>query len=128
MPFGIRSATEVMQKRNHQAFGDIEGVHVIADDLIIGASTPEEHDRILKKVLNRAREENVKFTIRKIQFRLPKVLYMGNIFTPEGMKPDPSKVQAIVDIPQPTDKPAPQRLLGMVLVPCIVHPKGNRHH
>ena len=32
MPFGICSASEVMQKRNEIVFGDIDGVYVIADD------------------------------------------------------------------------------------------------
>ena len=38
MPFGISSASEVMQKRNEQTFSDIVGVHIIADDMIIAAS------------------------------------------------------------------------------------------
>ena len=43
-----------MQKRNEETFGDISGVHVIADDLIIAAATEQEHDAILRKVLDRA--------------------------------------------------------------------------
>ena len=56
------TASEVLQKRTYKAFGDIEGVHVIADDMIIAAATEEEHDQILLKVLKRAREQNIKFT------------------------------------------------------------------
>ena len=37
MPFGISSAREVMQKRNEEAFADIQCVNIIADDLIIAA-------------------------------------------------------------------------------------------
>ena len=37
MPFGICSASEVMQKRNETVFGDIDGVYVIADDIIVAA-------------------------------------------------------------------------------------------
>ena len=37
MPFGLSSASEVMQKRNEDTFGDIHGVHIIAYDLIIAA-------------------------------------------------------------------------------------------
>ena len=47
MHFGISSASEVMQKRNRETFGDISGVHVIADDLIVAADTEQEHDVIL---------------------------------------------------------------------------------
>ena len=38
MPFGICSASEIMQKRNEETFGDIAGVHVIADDMIVAAA------------------------------------------------------------------------------------------
>ena len=39
---------------------------------------------------------------------------MGHLITAEGLRPDPDKVSAIVDMPSPTDKQAVQRFLGMV--------------
>ena len=36
--------------RFHQLFGDIEGVHVVFDYLIIGGKDDAEHDSILKLV------------------------------------------------------------------------------
>ena len=62
MAFGISSGSEVMQKRNGEAFSDIQGVHVIADDLMISAKDETEHDAIVSKVFERARQQNVKFT------------------------------------------------------------------
>ena len=50
MPFGILSASEIIQKRNHKTFGDIPGVQVIADNMIITASTIAEHDQMLHKL------------------------------------------------------------------------------
>ena len=38
---------------------------------------------------------------------------MGNLVTSEGLKPDEKKLDAILNMPQPTDVPALQRLLGM---------------
>ena len=40
-------------------FGDMQGVEVIADDRIIAEATEEEHDRLLRNVMPRAREQNV---------------------------------------------------------------------
>ena len=37
MLFGILFASETMQKRNEETFEDINGVHVIADDLTVAA-------------------------------------------------------------------------------------------
>ena len=59
MPFGIKSASEVMQKRNEKAFSDIPGVHVIADDVIVAAANEREHDAILHKLMQRAHEQNI---------------------------------------------------------------------
>ena len=50
MPFGRLSASEIMHKRNQEAFSNIPGVQVIADNMIIAAETVEEHDQILHKV------------------------------------------------------------------------------
>lgn len=46
---------------NSEAFGDIQGVYINADDMIITASTEKEHDKIIQKVIARANEANVKF-------------------------------------------------------------------
>ena len=114
MPFGLNSASEVFQKRNEEAFEGIEGIHIVADDIIIAASDVTEHDRILHKVLQRAVERNVKLNFDKLQLRVSEVKYLGTIITHEGMKPDPPKVKAITEIPVPQDKAAVRRLLGMI--------------
>ena len=54
MPFGIGSASEVMQKRNEETFADIPGVRIIADDMIISAKDETEHDAIVRKVVQMA--------------------------------------------------------------------------
>lgn len=121
LPFGISSASEVFQKKNIQTFGDIQGVHMITDDMIIAGADEAEHDEILQKVMNRAKEKNIKFNRDKIQFKVNEVKYMGCILGQDGMKPDPEKVKAIVQMPQPEDKKGVQRLLGTVnfLAPFI---------
>ena len=114
MPFGLASASEVFQKRNEAAFDGIDGVHIMADDIIIAAATVEEHDIILRKVLVRAGDRNVKFNLDKLQLRVNSVKYLGTIVSDEGIKPDPAKVSAIVNMPLPNDKAALRRLLGIV--------------
>ena len=70
MPFGISCASEVAQKMVEKHFGDISGALPIFDDIIIGGRDEQEHDVILRKVLTRARERNIKFKRDKIQFRV----------------------------------------------------------
>ena len=51
---------------------------------------------------------------RKIQFKVTTVTYMGNTVTKDGMRPDPDKFDAIVNMPTPTDRHGMLRLLGMI--------------
>ena len=114
MPFGLKSASEVFQKRNEAAFEGIEGIHIVADDIIIAASNVEEYNKIFTEVLQRAAARNVKLNFDKLQLRVSEVKYLGTIITHEGMKPDPAKVKAIAEMPTPHDKAAFRRLLGMI--------------
>ncbi|XP_041439819.1 uncharacterized protein K02A2.6-like [Xenopus laevis] len=114
LPFGIRSASEVFQQKNFESFGDIEGVHIIADDMIIASNSKEEHDAILQRVMDRARKLKVKLNKDKHQYQVSKVHYMGHIISSEGVMPDPDKVKAISEMPSPHDKKSLQRLLGMI--------------
>ena len=43
-----------------------------------------------------------------------RLTYMGNIVTKDGMRPDPDKIEAIVNMPKPTDKHGLLCLLGMI--------------
>ena len=114
LPFGINSAQEVFHKRVSQLFEDIEGVATYIDDILIFAKDKEEHDRRLRKVLQRAREVNLRFNIEKSKIGIRQVKYLGHTLSQEGLKPDPSKVQAIAEMETPTDKQAVERLLGMI--------------
>ena len=40
--------------------------------------------------------------------------YMGHIFSPDGLRPDPAKIKAITDMPSPDGPAATRRFLGMV--------------
>ena len=121
MPFGISSAAEVLQRKAHQVFGDISGVHIIADDMLIAAENEAEHDQIMRRVLERGIQKNIKFNFSKLKLKQPSVEYNGVIISAQGQRPDPKKVNAITEMPDPTDKEGVRRLIGMVnyLTPFI---------
>ena len=58
MPFGISSASEVLQQRNDDTFGGIPNVSIVADDLIIAGKDEHEHDAALIHVMERAKAKN----------------------------------------------------------------------
>ena len=114
LPFGISSAPEVFQRVMHQMFDSIDGCEIIVDDILVWGATEEEHDERVVRVLNRAREINLKLKKEKTKIKCTTVDYMGPKITSEGLKPDPEKVQAILQMPTPKDKKDLQRFLGMV--------------
>ena len=114
LPFGIKSAPEVYQRVMEELFGGIEGCEVIADDLMVWGRNNEEHDQRLKKVLDRAREVQLKLNQKKCKIRVTEVSYIGHTFTSDGVKPDQRKVQAILMMPEPKMKQDLQRFIGMI--------------
>lgn len=59
----------------------------------------EDHDRRLIALMERCTRENIKLNPDKLQFKLREVKFMGNIITPTGIKADPGKVTAIIQMP-----------------------------
>ncbi|CAB3989621.1 Hypothetical predicted protein [Paramuricea clavata] len=105
MPFGIHSGQEVFHKRIDELFQDLDGVETDIGDILVWGTTIEEHNERLEKVLQRARQSNLKLNPDKCQIRRTKVLYIGHVLTIDGVKPDASKLKA---------KHGIQRLLRMV--------------
>lgn len=49
-----------------------------------------------------------------MEFRVPKVRYVGHLITNSGIKVDPEKVRVIVDMPAPKDESGVKHILGVV--------------
>ena len=114
LPFGFNSSNEVFQKKMQFAFEGIEGAEVIYDDLLVCGKDEESHDRALRNVLERAREKGVKLKRQKCRIKIPEVVYIGDKISKDGIKPDESKIEAILNMPGPQNKKDVERLLGMV--------------
>ena len=99
---------------------NLNGIEAIVDDILcVGEgdtyeSAVEDHDKKLIALLERCREKNIKLNPKMLQLRKQEVPYIGHSLTPDGLKPDPNKVKAILKMPTPTEKQSLQRLLGMI--------------
>ncbi|GFY74920.1 transposon Tf2-9 polyprotein [Trichonephila inaurata madagascariensis] len=80
------------------------------DDIAIGSSTVEEHCRLLRRTLLKARKAGLKFNVLKTQLSQTSVNYLSHALSDEGIKPDPKKIRAIEE----SLTPNLQRILGMV--------------
>lgn len=133
MPFGIKPAMEIYQKRQHLLLQGLEGVVCIADDILVFGSgeTMEEaiadHDINLKKLLIRIRKENLKLNRDKLRLCQDSVKFFGHIINSKGIMPDPDKVKAIREMPKPENKDDVLRFLGMVTYLSKFIPNLSEH-
>lgn len=65
-------------------------------------------------MIDRCKERNIKLNPDKLKLGLEYVTYFGHFISKQGLSVDPSKIQAIREMPTPTNRQAVQRLLGMV--------------
>jgi len=120
LPFGIKSAPEVFQRYMTEMLEGIPGAHpingtdAIVDDILVWGSTLEEHDERLRQVLERARQHNLKLNKKKCQLRKDEVAYVGHVITKDGLKPDPEKVRAVVEMKPPQNLKELRTFLGFV--------------
>ena len=120
MPFSVSLTPEEFESNLQEKLADLEGVEVIQDDIIVmGFGETQEqavlnHDENLIKLLERARKVNLRLNSLKMEQRKPEVKFMQHVISKEGLKPDPAKVKAVEDMPQPSCKQEVLSLLGFV--------------
>ena len=98
LPFGLKVASDVFQGRLNRVVKLLEGIHGIADDILTHGDTKIQHDIRLLTLLETARMDNLSLNPNKIQFKSTDCKFFGHRLTPEGLKPDPEKIKAIVDM------------------------------
>ena len=103
-----------------QHLEELEGVEVIADDFLIAGFGNTEHEvnqsleRNERAFLEKCRLWNLKLNRAKVTWHQPSVKFMGHLLTSQGLMPDPEKIQAILQMPEPEDVTALKPFLGMV--------------
>src|SRR6185437_4118841 len=121
MPMGITNAPATFQRLIDRALEGIEGryAHGYLDDIMVFSDTWDDHIEHLGDVLTRLRAKNLRLNVRKCQFGMAEVTFLGHVFSYQCMKIDPKKVIAIQSIQYPLDgtlqakKKQIQRFLGM---------------
>lgn len=114
LPFGIKSAPEIFHRAMESIIEGLEGTRVYIDDLVVWGTTQQQHDERLEKLLQRIKKSGLKLNRDKCLFSVTEMTFLGDKVTSEGVEPDQSKVQAILDMPAPTDKKGVLRAMGMI--------------
>lgn len=78
-----------------------ERCFVYLDDIVVFASSFQEHEQKLTEVFERLRKHGLKIQPDKCEFLRKEVAYLGHTISSEGVKPNPEKVKAVRNFPTP---------------------------
>ena len=124
LPYGVHSASDVFQASVAEILEGIEGCCNSQDDIIIWGKDQQEHDARVCQVMNKIRSSGLKLNLSKCVFGAREIMFLGQLVSEEGIKPDPQKVAAVKEMPFPSCKKDLQRFMGMIayLGKFIVNP------
>ena len=111
---GESLSSDVYQYKVDKIFKDIPQCVGIADDIVIFGYGDHDHDATLYSVLDRAHDVGMRFNPDKCIFKQDSISFDGVTLSSEGVKPDPRKIAAIRNLPQPKTEALLQSFLGIV--------------
>lgn len=114
MPQGLTNSPATFQRTMEKVMEGINLQEVVAflDDLIIFSSSLEEHEERLMKVLKRIADFGLQLSPSKCKFFQTSVKYLGHVISAQGIQPDPDKVAAVKEWPQPQTAKELRSFLG----------------
>ncbi|KAH3901663.1 uncharacterized protein SCDLUD_001433 [Saccharomycodes ludwigii] len=113
LPFGIKTAPKNFSRFMSKLLDGIENVYVYLDDILIATRDKTEHYKILEKVLEKLKSNNLYCKRSKCHFVKDKVNYLGHVLTAEGLSVDENKISAIKKLTMPSTIKGMQTFLGL---------------
>src|SRR5262249_29458706 len=101
MPFGLKNAGATYQRAMMAIFHDMMHIHmeVYMDDVFVKSRIREGHADVLRTVLQRSKEHQLKMNPKKCVFGVSSGKLLGFIVSKRGIEIAPGKAQAIAEMP-----------------------------
>ncbi|SJK98252.1 uncharacterized protein ARMOST_01513 [Armillaria ostoyae] len=115
MFFGLTNSPATFQWMMNDIFKDLisEGkVTIYLNDILIFTKDLDEHRRIVRRVLQKLRENKLFLKAEKCEFEVLETEYLGVIISEGQVRMDPVKLAGIAEWPTPTKKKELQSFLG----------------
>ena len=84
LPFGVASAPSIFQRTMENILQGLPHTCVYIDDILITGANDEEHIHNLEAVLSCLEKAGLRLKLKKCQFMLPAVEYLGHQITAQG--------------------------------------------
>ena len=116
MPFGLMNAPATFQTFMEKVLKPVlhDIVEVYIDDIVIFSENEEEHAKHVKIVFDLLHEAGLKMKIDKCHFGVKNMNFLGFNFSPEGLRPQPDKIKAVVEAKVTKSVTGILRFLGLV--------------
>jgi len=115
MNMGINSAAEIFQYVFQAIIlVNLQGVRNISDDIIVGGSTPAEHNQRLHAVLSRLNDVGITLNFDKCEFNKTELTFFGLKFSQNGVSLTDDKINALMNAPYPKTSSELLSFLGLV--------------
>ena len=114
IPFGLKVSGDVFQERLDRVLRLVPGILRIADDIVIHGATENTHDGTVLILCETARLNNLSLNSKKMQFKSTDCKFFGHRLTTDGIKVDPKKIEAIIQMHPPQNVASLQSFNGMV--------------
>lgn len=116
MPFGLKNAPSTFQRVVDNVLREYlyKFCFVYMDDVVIFSKSLHEHIVHIKQIFNKLREFNLKVQLDKSEFLRKEVAFLGHVITPDGIKPNPTKIKAVQKYPLPKTIKDIKSFLGLV--------------
>lgn len=115
MPFGLKTAPATFQRLMNNILHDFINkiCLVYLDDIIIFSTSLQEHINSLTLIFERLRKANLKIQLDKSEFLKKETEFLGHIVTTAGVKPNPKKIECVVNFPIPKTTKQIKQFLGL---------------
>lgn len=104
LTMGTKPASGELHRALQPIFADIPEAHVLHDDVIIATETNPHHHEVIDLVLTRLSQKGLTLNPEKCIFAKQEVPFWGMIISKDGVRPDPSKIDALKDAEPPRSK------------------------
>jgi hypothetical protein len=103
MPFGLMNVGATFQRGMDITFVEEVGRFIVIylDDIIVYSQSDNEHLQHLRRVFEKCRKFGISLNPKKSLFGLEEGKLLGHIISKDGIKIDPSRIEAIQKLEHP---------------------------
>ena len=115
LPFGLKNAPQIFQRKMDNIFRDYDFIHVYVDDMLISSKTKEQHLKHLDTFIDLCKTHGIGLSKKKSIIGEQKIEFLGLMIDSDGIELQNHILEKIKDFPERlSDRKQLQRFLGIL--------------